>query len=196
MNDSPSSLAFREVKCCPQGHTACDDMSPWPLCQPVLSPSCSSISPARKQLHLETYHLVCLGAQPGSLIRFKDLDLRMSTDCSHLGSWGSPMPREDLVSEGYQKASSQARAVEQGLGEASRQVLERKQVLRPSPPRPSSAHPPDHLKPWTKETADCDSPRPTVGRGQLRSSSDFFYCSSGCGLFLGWVDHWDIHLPQ
>lgn len=95
-----------------------------------------------------------------------------------LGSWGSQMPREDLVSEGYQKASSQARAVEQGLGEASRQVLERKQVLLPSPPLPSSAHPPDHLKPWTKETADCDSPRPTVGRGQLRSSSDLFYCSS------------------
>ena len=55
---------------------------------------------------------------------------------------------------------------------------------------------PNFLKPWTKETADCDSPRPTVGRGQLRSSSDLFYCSSGCGLFLGWVDHWDIHLPQ
>lgn len=53
-----------------------------------------------------------------------------------LGSWGSQMPREDLVSEGYQKASSQARTVEQRLGEASRQVLERKQVLLPFPRSP------------------------------------------------------------
>lgn len=83
------------------------------------------------------------------------------------------------MSEGYQKASSQARAVEQGLGGAWRQVLP------PSQPLPSSAHPPDHLKPWTKETADYDSPRPTVGRGQLGRSSDLFYCSSGSGLFLG-----------
>ena len=50
------------------------------------------------------------------------------------------MPREDLASEGYQKASSQVRAVEQRLGGAWRQVLP------PSLPLPSSAHPPDHLK--------------------------------------------------
>ena len=62
MNDTASSLGFREVKCSPQGHTARDDMSPWPLCQPVLSPLCSSVSPGGKQLHRETHHLVCLGA--------------------------------------------------------------------------------------------------------------------------------------
>ena len=120
MNDTASSLGFREVKCSPQGHTACDDMSPWLLCQPVLSPLCSSVSPGGKQLHRETHHLVCLGA----VWKFDQVQGLAPKNVYRLfthGSWGSQMPREDLASEGYQKASSQVRAVEQRLGGARRQ---------------------------------------------------------------------------
>lgn len=149
MNDSLSSLGSREVKCSARGHTACSGRSPRPRCQPSVesTPLCSSISPARKQLH--PGHPVWLGAPSRSLIRFNVLNLRTSIDCSYLGSWGGQMPREELVSAGYQRASSQDRAAQwsRGLGTGAGPPSF---PLTPLLPRTC---------PWSPEILDCGKSR-------------------------------------